>query len=393
MTVALDTTFATSAAGTGTLTWKYTPVGTPKGILVFVAQDTAGGADQVTGVTYGGSAMTEVTGSPVLHSTGEPGAAYAYFLGSSVPTGVHMVQVSVSGAASKRGAAIGLTAVGNTQIVTTATVSSDSLANPSLSLSVSSFACFSAIGFHSGSNATSSHTVFTNWNKINAGNDWGTKTGGWMKHLLVTTQDHNAGYTAAADDVALIAVAVRDSATPTSSFTTLPTSGTIKELGFTTLTVSGKTMEKGFAPLSLSGSLKELGFATLNLAGAIVSASFSSFSTLGISGTIKELGSATLAAAGSIKELGFSTLGLSGTIKEFASATLALSGTLQEASAQTLALSGSIKELGFTPLTISASIGTPAEGGGSKWRRHFRWGARPISLRPFGWLRHRQGRG
>ena len=176
MTVALDTTFATSAAGTGTLTWKYTPVGTPKGILVFVAQDTAGGADQVTGVTYGGSAMTEVTGSPVLHSTGEPGAAYAYFLGSSVPTGVHMVQVSVSGAASKRGAAIGLTAVGNTQIVTTATVSSDSLANPSLSLSVSSFACFTALGFHSGSNATSSHTVFTNWNKINAGNDWGTKT-------------------------------------------------------------------------------------------------------------------------------------------------------------------------------------------------------------------------
>src|SRR3990167_4544585 len=116
MTVAYDATSATTAAGTGALTWSHTPAGTPKGILVFIAQDASGGADQVTGVTYGGSAMTEVTGSPVLHSSGEPGAAYAYFLGSSVPTGVHQVVVSVSGAASKRGAAISLTAIGNTQI-------------------------------------------------------------------------------------------------------------------------------------------------------------------------------------------------------------------------------------------------------------------------------------
>src|SRR3990167_3738972 len=270
MTVAYDATSATTAAGTGTLTWSHTPAGTPKGIIVYVMQNASGGADQVTGVTYGGSAMSEISGSPVFHSGGEPGAVYGYFLGSSVPTGVHQVVVSVSGATSKRGAAYSVTAVGNTQVQASATFSSTSQANPTVSLSVSSFACFSSIAFHSGSNATSSHAPFTNWIK-NMTQDWGTQTGGVFKHQIMTTQNHDAGYTAGEDDVAVIAVADRDSATPTASFTALNTAQTLKELGFATLAGAGTVKELGFSTLLGAGTIKELGFAVLQAAGRIVS--------------------------------------------------------------------------------------------------------------------------
>ena len=142
---------------------------------------------------------------------------------------------------------------------------------------------------------------------------------------------------------------------PTSSFTTLPVAGTIKEIAFSTI--------------SLSGAVKQLGFATLNLAASVVAASTSSFTALGLAATVKELGFAFLSAAGTVKELGFNALGLSAGVKELASATLNLAASIKEPGSSALALSGTVKELGFATLTLEASVGTAGDGSPKKWWR------------------------
>src|SRR3990167_7437907 len=129
---------------------------------------------------------------------------------------------------------------------------------------------------------------------------------------------------------------------PTSSFTTLPVAGTIKEIAFSTI--------------SLSGAVKQLGFATLNLAASVVAASTSSFTALGLAATVKELGFAFLSAAGTVKELGFNALGISAGVKELASATLNLAASIKEPGSSALDVSGTVKELGFATLTLEASV-------------------------------------
>jgi hypothetical protein len=49
--------------------------------------------DTITSVTYGGTALSAVSGGLAQDTAGEPGLCKAYFLGSSVPTGPRTVQV------------------------------------------------------------------------------------------------------------------------------------------------------------------------------------------------------------------------------------------------------------------------------------------------------------
>lgn len=93
-------------------TWTHTPVATnPRGILVFVVQDSESGvaSDQVTTVTYGGVAMAEVTSSPYLKTLGANDASlHAFFLGTGIPTGAQTVSVTSTGTQKKRAVAISL---------------------------------------------------------------------------------------------------------------------------------------------------------------------------------------------------------------------------------------------------------------------------------------------
>lgn len=97
----------------GTFSWTHTPAGTPSGVLVFVMR-VDDDADAVSGVTYGGTAMTAVSGGFALDSSGEQGNCKAYFLGSSVPTGAQTVQVSVTAGTEHVAWAITVTSVGDT---------------------------------------------------------------------------------------------------------------------------------------------------------------------------------------------------------------------------------------------------------------------------------------
>lgn len=108
------------AAGTGTLSWTHTPTGTPRGVWVGIIQ-TQGLGDEVTGVTYGGVAMTRVpTDGFLSHNptgTADDGCVYQYWLGASIPTGAQTVEVSVDGTgSSKRAAAATMTASADVEI-------------------------------------------------------------------------------------------------------------------------------------------------------------------------------------------------------------------------------------------------------------------------------------
>lgn len=80
---------------TADTSWTHTPAGTPKGVVVVIAQGNSSQADQVAGVTYGGVAMSRIqfTGDG---GGSEAGASYLYFLGSGIPTGSQTVAIDLT---------------------------------------------------------------------------------------------------------------------------------------------------------------------------------------------------------------------------------------------------------------------------------------------------------
>ncbi len=87
MAIAYDTfTDCNNNAGT----FSHTPVGTPR--AVFVMASHPDNADFITGVTYGGVAMSRVNAFGV--GFGSQSTSYIYFLGSNIPAGTQSVVIS-----------------------------------------------------------------------------------------------------------------------------------------------------------------------------------------------------------------------------------------------------------------------------------------------------------
>lgn len=244
--VAFDA-FSSVAQGTGNLSWTHTPVGTPRGIIVLIAQN-VGTTDEVSTVTYGGTGMTEIA-SFNCDTTGEPGCVYAYFLGSSIPTGAQTVSVTVTGASAKRASAISLTATANTEIVSSVTSINADTSNPSATLSLSSRTSFVAEVLHSGQNAVTGITPLTNWTS-RLENDYGNQTAGWYTYDIIGTSDVTVGWTQTNDDAAIFAVGASEVAfapTVTTDFATniAPTNATLR--GEVTATGGASITQHGFA--------------------------------------------------------------------------------------------------------------------------------------------------
>lgn len=129
MAVAYDT-FSDSISGTGTeefttatspVTWTHTPVGTPRGVLIFAIQR-GSSTDEFTGaITYGGQALTAVTGGRAIDTGGETGATKAYFLGTGIPSGAQTVSIAHAATAgvSKKVWCVTVTAAADTAIAGT----------------------------------------------------------------------------------------------------------------------------------------------------------------------------------------------------------------------------------------------------------------------------------
>ena len=85
-------TGTTGSVSEGSFSWTHTPSGTPAGILVFTFTNFS--IDIISGVTYGGVAMTAVSGGYAVDTATEPGDCKAWYLGSSIPTGAQTVTVT-----------------------------------------------------------------------------------------------------------------------------------------------------------------------------------------------------------------------------------------------------------------------------------------------------------
>ena len=86
-------TGTTGSTNQASFSWTHTQTGTPQGVLVFVhVMDSA--SDLVTSVTYGGAALTRVTGGAAVDSAGEPGRTDLFFLGSGLASGNQTIVVN-----------------------------------------------------------------------------------------------------------------------------------------------------------------------------------------------------------------------------------------------------------------------------------------------------------
>ena len=207
MSVAFDKVTA-SGTMTGGTTVAVTPVGTPRGVLVLLAQLNSA-ADGVTGVTYGGVALTRVpTNGYAADASGEQMSAYAYFLGAGIPTGTQNCVMSFSGSSSRRAFIVTLSAADDTEIEASGKVQGD-VANPSTVLSTTAETFVAAV-LSSGQNAVGGVTVgsgFTSMGNADIGN--------FTAHTQRRTANAPAGsvtvnFTATSDDVAMIAVAIKE---------------------------------------------------------------------------------------------------------------------------------------------------------------------------------------
>jgi hypothetical protein len=167
--------------------------------------------DEVTSITYGGVAMGEVNGSPVLHLTGELGSAHGFFLGSSVPQGTQTVSVTRTGTSSLKVHVFTATGSADTVVSDTDTLNSDSLANPALSLvTPSGVSTFVAATLFSGQDDPLNVTPDAAYTQVNEF-DYGTKVGNTVRRTAIATGGLvTCQWTAAAEDAVAIGVAIQE---------------------------------------------------------------------------------------------------------------------------------------------------------------------------------------
>ena len=210
MALAFD---ATSEATAGIApSWTHTPVGTPRGVLVGI-MDTAD-ADNVTGVTYGGVSMTEVSGSP-LNVTGTAGIVlHLFFLGASIPTGAQTVTVSGS-STTKQAWACTVTADEDTEVQNTATADEEST-TVSFNLALGGETCFCAEvwGTEKANAGLVNILLGSSWTPDDS-HDFGSQVGGFYTYDTIGSTDVTAGFritSGGAEFNGCIAVAIKESA-------------------------------------------------------------------------------------------------------------------------------------------------------------------------------------
>lgn len=180
--------------------------------LIFVMQASTAATDHVGTVTYGGRAVTELAGSPLMHGSGEFGTVHV-FLADSLQDigdgGTQSVFVEATGASVRVAVAVSITSGGGIIAVedVDATINSDSDDNPTVTLSAGGEFLFCVIGFYSGQNDPTGCTELTDWTAKHE-EDFGTKIGGVYTYDTVDDVDVTAGWTQTAEDAVMIAVAL-----------------------------------------------------------------------------------------------------------------------------------------------------------------------------------------
>lgn len=219
MAVAYDT-FSNAGeftAATDPKTWTHTPVGTPRGVVVFI-QQTGTSADFVNGtVSYGGVALTRVPTNGFAQDTAvEAASVYAYFLGSGIPTGAQTVSIDHDNGifGTKHAMCVTITAAADTEVVASGKLENDA-ANPSISLDSGAKTAIKLFNLYSGQNALANLSDPTGITRI----DTGTTSAKYSADLFCRvygyrttpgTGSETVGQTATSDDVAMVALAIAE---------------------------------------------------------------------------------------------------------------------------------------------------------------------------------------
>lgn len=228
-------------------TFTHTPIGTPRWVLVFInmAEDAT---DTITAVTYGGVALTRIAINGFARDTaGEPGATWAYFLGSGIPTGAQTVSVTHGGSAfQKRVVCItGTESLGANCEVVDSNMVQENATNPSVTLNSGTRTAICYASIYSGL-ADPNVTVGAGMTLL-LRNDFVSQSAVSEVETTPTTGSRAVAFTAALDDVAMIAVAIA----PVVSGQTVAVSGSMTPTGALTKKVI-KTLAGSVTP---AGSL------------------------------------------------------------------------------------------------------------------------------------------
>lgn len=211
MALAFDASSETT--GTTTFSWTHTPVGTPRGVFVFIVTQTDT-ADVISGVTYGGVTMDRQ--QHAADAVGEAGACYGYFLGESVPTGAQTVEVTVSsGSNAKWACAITVTAAADTELagIGSAKLEGDST-NSSVTITGIAGASYGAAGMFWGGGIVGSVVEGTGMT-MRQTHDFGDVTGFAMsRSSQLASGDMTMAFDTSGDtdDTAMVGIAIQEAA-------------------------------------------------------------------------------------------------------------------------------------------------------------------------------------
>lgn len=208
VTIAYDNHVNDTGFG-GNVTMSITPVGTPRGVWVGICQGT-NDTDTITGVTYGGTAMTRV--HRFVGTAGEHTVQYAYFLGSSVPTGAQDAVISTSSSTGKHCIVMTFTAADDTEINTTSElIDSSSQDDPRVNFAIGGVESFVAEMITSGlSQVTNISPISPGWTDRGEG-DMGALVSAFYSYDTIGTADVNCGYdSTAADDAQILGIAINE---------------------------------------------------------------------------------------------------------------------------------------------------------------------------------------
>jgi hypothetical protein len=205
MTVAHDAFSERSAFTTlTTAEFQHVPVGTPRGVAVYIVQS-GSSADQISGITYGGVAMTRV--ADAQDTVTENAFTYAYFLGASIPTGAQTVSISADGTSSpKKPWCVSVTAAADTEIAAF-NIAEENQADPQVALDSGADTAQRYVALFSGLPNTTDLADFAVQTRLDD-NDFGAGVAVISRETTPASGSVTLGYTAATDDVALVGIAI-----------------------------------------------------------------------------------------------------------------------------------------------------------------------------------------
>ncbi len=250
-----------AAGSTVDFSWTHTPVGTPRGVLVYIVQNTSA-ADRIDSVTYGSLTLTRV--ARACDTVTEPACVYAYVGTSSIPTGAQTVSVNETGGGGKHAVAYTFTAGADTEVVAFDNSIVANAVNPSVTVPLSGRTAHVSLGLFSGLAAVTGITPLSGWTSRDE-EDFGAQLAGFYTYDTVASTDVTAGWTQATDDAAMVAVALAEvMGEPSGGPITL--SGTLYESdGSTPITATSTVTASVVTPLGTETILSD--WATTTAAG------------------------------------------------------------------------------------------------------------------------------